>query len=130
VAGFRLYLEGKTVKDHESINQFASGLKGAKGSFPFGEETLVFKVNDKMFLLLALEENPPTINVKCDPEKAEELRAKYSTVIPGYHMNKKHWNTVICDGSIADKLIKDWIRDSYDLVSRTNNVKKTTKKKN
>ncbi len=72
-------------------------------SFPFGEDTLVFKTNNKIFLLVSLSAVPLQFNVKCDPERAIELREIYSSVIPGYHMNKKHWNTIIVDGSIPRK---------------------------
>lgn len=84
-------------------------------SFPFDEQTLVFKVKGKMFALTDLME-PFSINIKCNPDKAIELREHYSCVLPGYHMNKNHWNTVIIDGSIPDKLLKEWIDHSYDLV--------------
>ncbi|HOT88350.1 MAG TPA: MmcQ/YjbR family DNA-binding protein [Bacteroidales bacterium] len=84
-------------------------------SFPFDEQTLVFKVKGKMFALTDLMESF-SINIKCDPDKAIELREHYSCVLPGYHMNKKHWNTIIIDGSIPDKLLKEWIDHSYDLV--------------
>jgi len=83
--------------------------------FPFDEQTLVFKVKGKMFALTDLMESF-SINIKCDPDKAIELREHYSCVLPGYHMNKKHWNTIIIDGSIPDKLLKEWIDHSYDLV--------------
>ena len=89
---------------------------------PFGEGTLVFKVMGKMFALtdLTLFES---VNLKTDPEKAVELRERYESVTPGYHMNKKHWNTVRMDGSITDREFKTWVDDSYDLV-----VAKLTKK--
>lgn len=82
---------------------------------PFGENTLVFKVMDKMFALTNLE-GDLSINLKCDPEKAIELREHFPAVQPGYHMNKKHWNTVYIDGSIDDVRIREWIDHSYDLV--------------
>lgn len=86
--------------------------------FPFGINTLVFKVNGKMFALTDIE-NFESINLKCLPEEAVQLREKYPAVQPGYHMNKKHWNTVIMDGSVPDKLVKDWIDQSYHLVAKT-----------
>jgi len=76
-----------------------------------------FKVMGKIFLLVGLENNPIQFNVKCSPDKAIELREMYSCVIPGYHMNKQHWNTIICDGSVNSKLVFTWIDDSYHLVS-------------
>jgi predicted DNA-binding protein (MmcQ/YjbR family) len=96
-------------------------------SFPFGETTLVFKVAGKIFLLAGIDEIPLRINLKCDPEKAVELREQYDSVIPGYHMNKNHWNTIIIDGSIRSNEIYDWIDDSYLLV--VNSLKKTEKER-
>ncbi len=84
--------------------------------FPFGNDTLVFKVSGKIFLLAGLDNTPLQFNVKCNPEKAIELREQYESILPGYHMNKKHWNTVILDGAIPPKIVKQMIRDSYDLV--------------
>ncbi len=84
--------------------------------FPFGNDTLVFKVMGKIFLLAGLDNTPLQFNVKCNPEKAIELREQYESVQPGYHMNKKHWNTVILDGIIPPQLVREMIRDSYDLV--------------
>lgn len=83
--------------------------------FPFDEKTLVFKVFNKMFALTSVE-GDFRINLKCDPDKAVELREKYSCVIPGYHMNKRLWNTVIVDGSIPDNILREWIDDSYSLI--------------
>ena len=99
----------------EDIRNYCLLKKGVTEGFPFDEETLVFKVAGKMFALVDLEDNL-SINLKCDPEKAPELREQFPAVIPGYHMSKKHWNTVIIDGSIRDKLIWKWIDDSYNLV--------------
>lgn len=89
---------------------------GAGESFPFGPETSVFKVAGKMFALSALDALPLRVSVKCEPELAEALRAAHAAVIPGYHLNKRHWNTVIIDGSLAPELVRDMIEDSYDLV--------------
>ncbi len=83
--------------------------------FPFDEVTLVFKVAGKMFSLTGLD-GDFSINLKCDPEKAIQLREHHPSVQPGYHMNKKHWNTVMVDGSVSDKLLEEWIDHSYDLV--------------
>ncbi len=85
-------------------------------SFPFDEETLVFKVGGKIFALAGLENHPATANLKCDPEKALALREEYHEIMPGYHMNKIHWNTVIIDGSLSNKLIAELTDDSYNLV--------------
>lgn len=82
---------------------------------PFGEDTLVFKIMGKIFALTNLE-GDPTINLKCDPVKAIQLREEFPAVIPGFHMNKKHWNTVILDGSLTDKEVQQLIDHSYDMV--------------
>ena len=84
-------------------------------SFPFGDDTLVFKVNGKIFALANLD-GDLSVNLKCAPAFALELREKYTSVLPGYHMNKKHWNTVLMDGSIPDKEVFSWIDHSYNLV--------------
>jgi predicted DNA-binding protein (MmcQ/YjbR family) len=87
--------------------------------FPFGEETLVFKVNNKIFLLVSLDASPLQFNVKCDPDHAVELREEYpENVLPGYHMNKKHWNTIIVDGRLSKKLLLQFVDDSYKLVGK------------
>lgn len=92
---------------------------GVTEGFPFGEDTLVFKVKEKMFLLVALESSPLQFNVKCDPDKAVELREEYPDhVLPGYHMNKKHWNTVIVGGRLSKKQLLEMIDDSYKLVGK------------
>ena len=89
---------------------------GAEETFPFGPETSVFKVAGKMFALSALGADSLRISLKCDPGLAEALRGSYAAVIPGYHLNKRHWNTVIIDGSIPDVTVRDMIEDSYDLI--------------
>lgn len=85
-------------------------------SFPFDEETLVFKVAGKMFALVGLEHHPATVSLKCNPEKALELREQHDEITPGYHMNKTHWNTVTIDGNLSNKLIRELTDDSYNLV--------------
>jgi len=99
----------------EILREYCISKKGATESFPFGEDTLVFKVNEKIFALVNLD-GDLSINLKCDPVLAIELREKYSSVNSGYHMNKKHWNTVLINGSVPDKEIFLWIDHSYDLV--------------
>ena len=89
---------------------------GAEETFPFGPATSVFKVAGKMFALSQLGAESLRISLKCEPELAEALRAANAAVIPGYHLNKRHWNTVIIDGSLPDETIRDMIEDSYDLV--------------
>jgi predicted DNA-binding protein (MmcQ/YjbR family) len=91
-------------------------LPGASEDFPFGAGVSVFKVGGKMFALSRLAARPLTVSLKCEPELAEQLRATYPAVRPGYHLNKRHWNTVEIDGSLADRLLLDLIEDSYDLV--------------
>lgn len=100
----------------EQIREYCLKKRGVIEEFPFDEETLVFKVVGKIFLLASLESIPLQINLKCDPEKAIEIREEYEAVQPGYHMNKKHWNTIIIDGSISIRKIFEWIDDSYNLV--------------
>jgi predicted DNA-binding protein (MmcQ/YjbR family) len=99
----------------EILREYCVSKKNVTESLPFGDDTLVFKVAGKIFALANLE-GDLTINLKCDPIMAIELRERYSSVIPGYHMNKKHWNTVLADGTIPDKEIFEWIDHSYNLV--------------
>jgi predicted DNA-binding protein (MmcQ/YjbR family) len=100
----------------DELREYCLQKKGVEECTPFGIDTLVFKLMGKMFLLVGIEADPIEFNVKCSPEKAIELREKYACVQPGYHMNKKHWNSIICDNSVSDKLLKQWIDDSYQLV--------------
>ena len=107
----------------EELRTYCLSKPGVTESFPFDEVTLVFKVLDKMFCLTSLDKDL-SMNVKCKPEKAIELREEFEDVLPGYHMNKKHWNTVNITGRIDDDQLKKWIDDSYDLI-----VQSMTKKK-
>ncbi|MES2565345.1 MAG: MmcQ/YjbR family DNA-binding protein [Bacteroidota bacterium] len=100
----------------DEIREYCLLKKGVEECTPFGNDTLVFKVMGKMFLLTGIDSDPTEFNVKCNPERAIELREKYTCVKPGYHMNKQHWNTIICDGSVSDKMVREWIDDSYELV--------------
>jgi len=100
----------------EQIREYCLKKKGVTEDFPFDEETLVFKVASKIFLLASLETIPLQINLKCDPEKAIELREEYDAVQPGYHMNKNHWNTIIIDGTFPTRKMFEWIDESYNLV--------------
>ena len=99
----------------ESFRDHCLKKDGVTEEFPFGEDTLVFKVNGKMFALTDVE-TFESINLKSLPEDAVQLREQYPAVQPGYHMNKKHWNSVMMDGSVSDKLVKEWIDQSYALV--------------
>lgn len=102
----------------EELREYCLSFKGVSEGTPFGEDVLVFKVMGKMFALADIELFE-SINLKCDPEEAVLLREKYPAVKPGYHMNKQHWNTVMMDGSLADELVRNWIKNSYDLVAAT-----------
>ena len=102
--------------DHELLRQECLALPFVQEDMPFGPDTLVFKVGSKMFALLALDAWPATMNLKCDPDRALELRDKYAAITAGYHMNKKHWNTLCFDGSLSLQLSRELIRHSYDLV--------------
>lgn len=104
--------------DIELLRDFCLQFPDVEEGFPFGPETLVFKVKGKIFLLAGLDNDPLQFNVKCNPEKAEELRESYPCVLPGYHMNKKHWNTIVVDGTASGRLLKEWITDSYNLVAK------------
>ena len=103
----------------EEIREYCISKIGVEESFPFDNETLVFKVGGKIFLLMGINANPIQFNVKCEPQKAIDLREKYSFVIPGYHMNKTHWNTIICDGRATKKNVFEWIDDSYLLIIKS-----------
>ncbi len=111
----------------EQLREYCLNKKGVTADFPFDEDTLVFKVMNKIFLLVSLEKIPLQINIKCEPEKTIDLRERYESVIPGYHMNKNHWNTVIIDGSIPSKKILEWIDKSYDLI--VSGLKKSDREK-
>ncbi len=101
--------------DLEKIREYCLSKLGVTECFPFDQQTLVFKVGGKMFALIDVE-TPESINVKCDPEKAIELRERYPAILPGYHMNKKHWNTVQLNQGLSDQLILSFLNESYQLV--------------
>ena len=106
----------------EQYYEFCLGMKGVTEHFPFDEDTLVLKVGGKMFALSSLkgwEGGTPSVNLKCDPGRALELRAEYECVEPGFHMSKVHWNTVELNGDVADKMVCELINDSYDLVFKS-----------
>jgi predicted DNA-binding protein (MmcQ/YjbR family) len=98
------------------LRELCLGFPGAIEDFPFGRETSVFKVERKMFALSQLRSRPLSVSLKCEPELAEQLRAAHAAIIPGYHLNKRHWNTVTLDGSLSDAMVRDMVEDSYDLV--------------
>jgi predicted DNA-binding protein (MmcQ/YjbR family) len=100
-----------------ALRKLCLSFPGAYEDFPFGPETSVFRVEKKLFALTALERKPLKVNLKCEPELAESLRRSYpGLVLPGWHMNKRHWNTVVCDGALPDAVIRDMVEDSYDLI--------------
>jgi predicted DNA-binding protein (MmcQ/YjbR family) len=103
----------------QQFYEFCLSKKGVTEHFPFDEETLVFKVGGKMFCLTSLKEwekGTPSLNLKCNPERAEELRAEYEAIIPGWHMSKVHWNTVAFNSDVSDKMMRELINHSYELV--------------
>ena len=103
--------------DADALRDLCLGFRGAEETFPFGFETSVFKVAGKMFALSRLGEAPLRVSLKCEPLLAQQLRAAHPEVITaGYHLNKRHWNTVVLDGSLGDAMIADMVEDSYDLV--------------
>jgi len=99
----------------EEIRNYCLAKRGVTEGLPFGEDTLVFKVGDKLFLLISISDSTH-FNIKCDPERAIELREQYPEVQPGYHMNKKHWNTISTDGNLTNRQLCNMIDHSYDLV--------------
>ena len=102
--------------DAAALRSWCLRQPGAVEEFPFGPEHSVFKVAGKIFALSALERAPLEVSVKCEPELAEALRRSYRAIRPGYHLNKRHWNTVTLDGSLEDQMVRDLVEDSYDLV--------------
>jgi predicted DNA-binding protein (MmcQ/YjbR family) len=99
----------------EEVREYCLSKSQVTEGLPFGDTTLVYKVSGKIFALVSLDKNQ--MNLKCDPDLAIELREQYDSVIPGYHMNKKYWNTILLNGSIPNKLLKEWINLSYDLIA-------------
>lgn len=108
--------------DIEEIRAYCLTKNGVEEGFPFGDTTLVLKVGGKIFVLINLDSDP-SMNLKCEPGRAIELREVYPAIIPGYHMNKKHWNTVVLDGSLSKRLIMEMIDHSYDLVYQSLPIK-------
>jgi predicted DNA-binding protein (MmcQ/YjbR family) len=105
------------MMDHKTVEEYVLSMPNAKLDYPFGKDVAVYKVNDKMFALIPEGSNPVRISLKCDPILAETLREKYETVLPGYHLNKKHWNTIILTGQLPWEEIQGMIRHSYQLVT-------------
>jgi len=108
------------LNSHKAVEEFILSMPNSKLDYPFDETTAVYKTaNDKMFALIAEGSDPLRISLKADPTLSQTLREKYETVLPGYHLNKKHWNTIILTGQLSDDEIKDLIRHSFELVSKT-----------
>ena len=102
---------------HKTVEDYVLSMPNSSREYPFGEEVAVYKTNDKMFALIAEGSNPVRISLKCDPQLSVVLRDKYETVMPGYHLNKKHWNTIVLTGQLPWDDIQGFIRHSYDLVA-------------
>jgi predicted DNA-binding protein (MmcQ/YjbR family) len=106
-----------SVVTARDLHRLCLEFPGAYEDFPFGPENSVFKVEKKLFAISALAASPLKVSLKCEPELALELRASYpDAVAPGYHLNKRHWNTILCDGSLPDEMVRDMVEDSYDLI--------------
>ena len=102
--------------DLETLREYCLSKPFTTEEFPFDETTLVFKVMNKIYAIIGLDSEDPFVNLKCDPNKAIELREEFEDITPGWHMNKKHWNSVFIEHSLTDKLIRTLIDDSYDLI--------------
>jgi predicted DNA-binding protein (MmcQ/YjbR family) len=102
--------------NRDEVLELCLGLPGAEETYPFGDEVAVIKVGGKMFALVPLSDGPGVVNLKCNPARALELRAAYAGIRPGYHQNKRHWNSVDLDGSVEGDVVRGLVEDSYDLV--------------
>jgi predicted DNA-binding protein (MmcQ/YjbR family) len=100
----------------DALHSLCLGFTGAAETFPFDAETSVFKVGGKIFAISALDARPLSVSLKCEPELAERLREAHEEVTPGWHLNKRHWNTVRLDGALPDQMVADMVEDSYDLI--------------
>jgi predicted DNA-binding protein (MmcQ/YjbR family) len=105
--------------DHKTVEDFILSMPNARLDYPFGEDVAVYKTKDKMFAIIAENTNPLRISLKCDPQLAVLLRNKFETVMEGYHLNKKHWNTIVLSGQLPWDEVQGLIRHSYELVSKT-----------
>lgn len=103
--------------DHKTVEDYVLGMPDATLDYPFGAGVAVYKAHGKMFALISEGSDPVRLSLKCDPQLSEVLREKYETVLPGYHLNKKHWNTIILSGQLAWEEVQDLIRHSYQLVT-------------
>ncbi|OGL30715.1 hypothetical protein A3F37_03800 [Candidatus Saccharibacteria bacterium RIFCSPHIGHO2_12_FULL_41_12] len=105
--------------NHKKIEEYLLSMPNARLDYPFGKEVAVYKIDEKMFALIAEGSDPVRLSLKCDPKLALALREKYESVMPGYHLNKKHWNTLVVSGQLSDQEIKDLIFHSYQLVTKS-----------
>ncbi len=103
--------------NHKVVEEYVLSMTDAVREYPFGKEVAVYKVNDKMFALITEGSDPLRISLKCDPQLSRVLRDRYETVMPGYHLNKKHWNTMVLAGQLPWEEIQGFIRHSYNLVT-------------
>lgn len=103
---------------HKELEEYILSMPNARLEYPFGEDAAVYKVGDKMFAIVSEGSHPVRVSLKCDPQLAVTLRERYETVLPGYHLNKKHWNTVICSGQLSRDEVFDLVRHSYQLVTQ------------
>lgn len=106
----------QSTMDHTTVEEYILSMPNARLDYPFGQNVAVYKVDDRMFALIQEGSDPLRLSLKCDPQLAELLRSKYESVMPGYHLNKKHWNTVILTGQLSWAEVQDLIRHSYELV--------------
>lgn len=105
--------------DHKTVEAYILSMPNAWLDYPFGEEAAVYKVGDKMFALIQEKSDPIRLSLKCDPQLSTVLRERYESVMPGYHLNKKHWNTLILSGQLSWEEVQDLIRHSYQLVANS-----------
>jgi len=105
--------------NHKTVEEYVLSMPNAKLDYPFGKDVAVYKVEDKMFALISEGSDPVRLSLKCDPQLATTLRERYESVLPGYHLNKKHWNTIILTGQLSWEEVQDLIRHSYQLVTGT-----------
>ncbi|HSX05921.1 MAG TPA: MmcQ/YjbR family DNA-binding protein [Candidatus Saccharimonadales bacterium] len=104
------------MMDHKTVEEYLLSMPNTRLDYPFGEDVAVYKVGDKMFALISEKKEPINLSLKCDPQLSNVLREKYVTVMPGYHLNKKHWNTLVLSGELPWDEVQTLIRHSYDLV--------------
>jgi predicted DNA-binding protein (MmcQ/YjbR family) len=102
---------------HKQLEEYILSMPNSRLEYPFGEDSAVYKTGEKIFAIIAEKSNPLRVSLKCDPQLALTLRERYETVVPGFHLNKKHWNTIICTGQLTDDEVFDLVRHSYLLVA-------------